>query len=210
MCKKVVVTTFFQLKCVDRVSRLIWVAVSSAHGRWKNLKVWLRLTCDGDGNGTVPVEQTVVMSRLTALTVALRVRNSLASWETVSFSKKLLPFEVGTNYNLYSATPLFTSKRGAVYWRSTVLFEAALGLILVCRVAAQRDSTVGRTPQDEWSARRRDLYLYITQHSRQTDIHAPGGIRTHNISRPTVADPRLRQRSHRNRRIWSIFNDIYI
>ena len=33
-----------------------------------------------------------------------------------------------------------------------------------------------------------------TQHSKQTNIHAPGGIRTHNLSRQTVADPRLRPR----------------
>ena len=40
----------------------------------------------------------------------------------------------------------------------------------------QRRTTVGRTPLDEWSARRRDLYL-------TTNIHAPGGIRTHDLSR---------------------------
>ena len=43
-------------------------------------------------------------------------------------------------------------------------------------------ATVGRTPLDEWSIRRRDLYL-TTQLSQQTNIHAPGGIRTHNLSR---------------------------
>jgi len=32
---------------------------------------------------------------------------------------------------------------------------------------AQRRTTVGRTPQDEWSARRRDLYL---THKRQTSM----------------------------------------
>ena len=42
----------------------------------------------------------------------------------------------------------------------------------------RRCTTVGRTPLDEWSARRRDLYL-TTRHSQQTSIHAPGGIRTH-------------------------------
>ena len=35
----------------------------------------------------------------------------------------------------------------------------------------QRRTTVGRTPLDEWSARRTDLYLHHTQHSQQTDIH---------------------------------------
>ena len=46
----------------------------------------------------------------------------------------------------------------------------------------QRRSTVGRTPLDEWSARRRDLYL-TTHDTQQTNIHAPGGIRTHDLSR---------------------------
>ena len=35
-----------------------------------------------------------------------------------------------------------------------------------------------------------------TQHSQQTDIHAPGGIRTHNLSRRAVVDLRLRRRGH--------------
>ena len=39
-----------------------------------------------------------------------------------------------------------------------------------------------------------------TQHSQQTDkqtnIHAPGGIRTHNLSRPAAEDLRLRPRGH--------------
>ena len=62
----------------------------------------------------------------------------------------------------------------------------------------QRRITVGRTPLDEWSARRRDLYL-TTQHSQQTDIHAPGGIRTRNFSRRAAADLRLRRRGHWDR-----------
>jgi hypothetical protein len=49
-----------------------------------------------------------------------------------------------------------------------------------------RCSTVGRTPLDEWSARRRDLYL-TTRHSQQTNIHAPGWIRTHDLSRWAAA-----------------------
>ena len=38
-----------------------------------------------------------------------------------------------------------------------------------------------------------------TQHSQQTDIHAPGGIRTHNLSRRAAADLRLRPRGHWDR-----------
>ena len=49
-----------------------------------------------------------------------------------------------------------------------------------------RRTTVGRTPLDERSACRRDLYL-TTYDSQQTNIHAPGGIRTHDLSRRAAA-----------------------
>jgi hypothetical protein len=60
-------------------------------------------------------------------------------------------------------------------------------------------TTVGRTPLDEWSARRRDLYLTNTQYSQQTNIHAPGGIRTRNPSKRAAADPRFRPLGHWDR-----------
>ena len=45
-------------------------------------------------------------------------------------------------------------------------------------------TTVGRTSLDEWSARCKDHYLTShTQDSQQTYVHAPCGIRTHNLSR---------------------------
>jgi hypothetical protein len=50
----------------------------------------------------------------------------------------------------------------------------------------QRRTTVGRTPLDEWSACRRDLYL-TTHNTQQTNVHAPGRIRTHNLSRQAAA-----------------------
>jgi hypothetical protein len=56
-------------------------------------------------------------------------------------------------------------------------------------------TTVGTTPLDEGSARRRDLYL-TTQTLYKTNIHAPGGIRTRNPSKRSAADPRLRPRGH--------------
>ena len=69
----------------------------------------------------------------------------------------------------------------------------------------QRRTTVGRTPLDEWSARRRDLYLINTQHSQQTNIHAPGGIQTHNFSKRAVADRRLRPRGYWHRHAKGVF-----
>ena len=38
-----------------------------------------------------------------------------------------------------------------------------------------------------------------TQHSIETNIHAPGGIRTHNLSRRAASDLRLRPRGHWDR-----------
>ena len=38
-----------------------------------------------------------------------------------------------------------------------------------------------------------------TQHSQQTDIHVPTGIRTHSLSRRSAADLRLRPRGHWDR-----------
>jgi hypothetical protein len=63
-------------------------------------------------------------------------------------------------------------------------------------------TTVGRTPLDEWSVRRRDLYLTNTQHSQQTNINAYGGIRTRNPSRRAAADPRLRPLGHSDRHYY--------
>jgi hypothetical protein len=48
------------------------------------------------------------------------------------------------------------------------------------------------------------LYLTNTEHSQQTNIHAPGGIRTHNPSRQAAADPHLRMDSH-----WDEVNIYY-
>ena len=59
-------------------------------------------------------------------------------------------------------------------------------------------ATLGRTPLHEGSARRRDLYL--TTHNT-CNIHAAGGIRTHNPSNRAAADPRFRPRGHRNQQI---------
>ena len=54
----------------------------------------------------------------------------------------------------------------------------------------RRSTTIGRTLLDEWSARRRDLC--VTTHTTLiTNVHAPGGIRTHNLSRRSAADLRL-------------------
>ena len=48
-----------------------------------------------------------------------------------------------------------------------------------------------------------------TQHSQQTDIHACGGIRTHNLSRRAAADLRLRPLGHWDRLlVFGLFREI--
>jgi len=55
----------------------------------------------------------------------------------------------------------------------------------------QRHITIGRTPLDEWSIRRRDLYLTTHYtHNRQTSM-PPVGFETHDLSRRATADLRL-------------------
>jgi hypothetical protein len=58
----------------------------------------------------------------------------------------------------------------------------------------QRRTIVSRTPLDQWSARRRDLYLTThNTYNRQTSM-PPVGLRTHDLSRRAAADLRLRSR----------------
>jgi hypothetical protein len=48
-----------------------------------------------------------------------------------------------------------------------------------------------------------------TQHSQQTDIHAPGGIRTRNPSKPAAADQRIRPRGHCDRQLFLATENTY-
>jgi hypothetical protein len=65
-----------------------------------------------------------------------------------------------------------------------------------------RHTTLGRTPMDEWSARR------STQQMQQIDIHAPGGIRSHNPSMPAATDTRHRMRGRWDRQKVKILRKI--
>jgi hypothetical protein len=64
-----------------------------------------------------------------------------------------------------------------------------------CTLSQLRHTTLGRTPLDDRSARRRDLYL--TTHN--THIHAPSRSRTRNSSMRAATDPLLRPRGHWDR-----------
>ena len=65
----------------------------------------------------------------------------------------------------------------------------------------QRRDTVGRTPLDEWSVRRRDLYLTTYNTHNRHVVHTSGGIRTHNLSGRAAVDLRLRPRGHWDRHL---------
>jgi len=68
----------------------------------------------------------------------------------------------------------------------------------------QRRTAVGRTPLDEWSARRRDLYLTTHDtHNRQTSM-PPVGFEPHDLNWRAAADRSLRPRGHWNRHIQSV------
>jgi len=73
------------------------------------------------------------------------------------------------------------------------------GLIIEALWSHLRHTSVGRTPLDEWSVRRRDLYLTTHNNHEDTDIHSAGGIQTRNPSRPAASDPRLRPCGHCDR-----------
>jgi hypothetical protein len=67
-----------------------------------------------------------------------------------------------------------------------------------CRgfTVVHRHTALCRTPLDERPAHRRNLYLTTPQHSHETDVHAPGGVRIRNPSKRAAADPHLRPRCH--------------
>jgi hypothetical protein len=86
-------------------------------------------------------------------------------------------------------------------WHNSPNRAYAVSFLEVSRPHSFRHTTLGMTPLDEWSARRRDLYLTTHKHSQETNIHAPGGIRTRDPSNRWHEIPRLRPRDHWGR-LW--------
>jgi hypothetical protein len=76
------------------------------------------------------------------------------------------------------------------YWRDSPQWARASSFTRLL-YHTQRRATIGRTPLDEWSARRRGLYLTThNTHNRQTSMPPVGA----------AADLRLRLRGHWERR----------
>ena len=63
----------------------------------------------------------------------------------------------------------------------------------------QRRNTFCRTPLDELSASRGDLYLTTHNTRNRQASMPPAGIRTHNLTRRAAVDLRLRPRGHWDR-----------
>jgi hypothetical protein len=95
-------------------------------------------------------------------------------------------------------------RRVMVHSRHAIFFSPLVGLgFLVVEVLRSHTHThthtLGRTPLDEWSGRRRDRYV-TTHNTLQRHTSVPsGGIRTRTPSRRAAADPRLTPRGHWDR-----------
>jgi hypothetical protein len=79
--------------------------------------------------------------------------------------------------------------------QSSLFLSSVLGRLIVEVSRSQLDThTHGRTPLNEWSARRRGRYLHNTQQTQETNIHAFSGIRTRDPRNGTAWYLRLRPR----------------
>jgi hypothetical protein len=67
-----------------------------------------------------------------------------------------------------------------------------------------RHTKLDRTPLEVWSARRRDLYLTIHNHSKRQTSISPAGFETRNPSKRMAAGRRLRPHRHRGRLMFLI------
>jgi hypothetical protein len=84
----------------------------------------------------------------------------------------------------------------------TALYRALASSLTRLLDHTQRRATVGRITLNEWSVRRRDLYLTThNTHNRQTSMHR-GGIRTHDRSRRAAIDLHLRRRGYWDRKVY--------
>ena len=80
-----------------------------------------------------------------------------------------------------------------------LLFASVEGYFCIWSNSRTHTHTLGRSPLDEGSARRRKTVSDSTQHFKKRDIHALGGIRTLNPKKRVTADPRLIPHNHRDR-----------
>jgi hypothetical protein len=78
------------------------------------------------------------------------------------------------------------------FFQSDFFYLLTVGTEVYCYTRSHSAKhTLDRTPLDEGSALRRDFYY--TQHTSETDIHAPAGIRIRDPWKRAAADPHLKE-----------------
>jgi hypothetical protein len=77
------------------------------------------------------------------------------------------------------------------FYGSTALVGLGRLIVLVSRLYPVRHTTLGRTPSGPVISSSHRPLPDNTQHSKETDIHDPDGIRTRNPIKETAADPEL-------------------
>jgi hypothetical protein len=129
-----------------------------------------------------------------------------SNYKTQRITKKGTNSIFNVTTNVFCRTP---ECRGL--WKKSFVINLKLQTFLISRQPTSgprhclwsssitlRHTTLGRTPLDEWSARRRDVYLTYNTHNRH--IHASDRSRTPNPSKTAASKPHLRRRGHRDRR----------
>jgi len=156
----------------------------------------------------IPLKRRYPASTASRLTVAVALAQAVSRCRLTAEARVRSPWQWDRFLSLYFSFPLSVSHHQC----STLINSSPTDAIFLFTMSQQppsaprpphyrgftitlRRTTFRRTPLDEWSARRGDLYL--TTHN-MTDIHAPGGIRTHNPSKRAAADSRLRPSGHRD------------
>jgi len=100
-------------------------------------------------------------------------------------------------------------KRFETHWRLNPYTSQQVACQVVSCNPCLRYTKLGSIPMDEWSAHCRDLNL--TRHNiHRTDMHLPSGIRTHNTSKQTAADPHIRPCGYWGQPFWHLVDIKYI
>ena len=154
--------------------REILYAYTTTHGQTSNSLKYLA-NAKGSVCGKQRVDRSASKWQLTSQTVLYNVAHC-AVWIPIRYPYKI---------------PLFFFWRDSPQWARVSSFKRVLD-------HTQRRIAIGKTP---WTSDQLVAETSTWQHTAlTTDIHDPGGIRTHNLSRRAAADLRLGPRGH-----WAVF-----
>ena len=126
---------------------------------------------------------------------------------------KYIWFSFGTEFDVTrkwrwrgSSCIIFVS--GVFFYYCGATTVVGQGLLIIEDSWSQSDTT--HSVRLLWTSHQPDAETSAWQHSHETDIHAPGGIRTHNPGKRVAADPHLRLRGHWNRLSGNYMTKIFI